>query len=92
MLVALGLETTNNDWDLGRLIETGSFEQSKVQKTNDGTWLIDNCAENNLNCGNFTYQEDAQAVYEQCLDGGEDVHRLDGDGDGVVCESLPSKE
>ncbi|WP_198668081.1 thermonuclease family protein [Saliphagus sp. LR7] len=38
------------------------------------------------NCGDFETQEQAQAV----LDGESgDPHGLDGDGDGVACESLP---
>ena len=40
------------------------------------------------NCGNFTYQEEAQAVYDQDK---SDPNRLDGDdNDGRACESLPS--
>jgi len=45
------------------------------------------CSSNVYNCGDFTTQEEAQAVFDYC--GPEDVHRLDNDGDGVVCESLP---
>ena len=36
MLVALGLEVSGNDWNLGKLIETGSFEESKIEKTEGG--------------------------------------------------------
>lgn len=91
LLVALGLEASGNDWDLGKLLKTGSFEQSKVGQTKDGNWLLDNCGADDLNCANFTYQEDAQAIYEECAAGGQDVYRLDGDKDGVVCEMLPLK-
>ena len=38
-------------------------------------------------CGDFTSQTEAQAFYEAAGPG--DPHRLDGDGNGVVCESLP---
>ena len=38
-------------------------------------------------CGDFATQAEAQAFYEQA--GPADPHRLDGDGDGRVCESLP---
>ena len=42
------------------------------------------------NCGDFELQVQAQAVYDICVDqGAGDVHRLDSDGDGEVCESLP---
>lgn len=42
-----------------------------------------------LNCANFTYQEDAQAVYDQNT---SDPNGLDGDdNDGLACESLPRR-
>ncbi len=48
------------------------------------------CERNAHNCGDFPTQSAAQACYDYCLTiTGEDIHRLDGGGDGVVCESLP---
>ncbi|WP_308431746.1 excalibur calcium-binding domain-containing protein [Amycolatopsis acidiphila] len=41
-----------------------------------------------LNCSDFTYQEDAQAVYNQDP---RDPNNLDADNDGIACESLPHK-
>ncbi len=38
-------------------------------------------------CGEFTSQDEAQAFFEAA--GAGDPHRLDSDGDGVACESLP---
>ncbi len=38
-------------------------------------------------CGDFSTQTEAQAFFEAA--GPTDPHRLDSDGDGVVCESLP---
>ena len=38
-------------------------------------------------CGDFSSQTEAQAFFEAA--GAGDPHRLDSDGDGVVCESLP---
>jgi len=38
-------------------------------------------------CGDFSTQTEAQAFFE--ASGPSDPHRLDSDGDGVVCESLP---
>lgn len=46
-----------------------------------------NCSSDVYNCGDFTTQAQAQAVFDYC--GPEDVHNLDNDGDGEVCESLP---
>ena len=48
------------------------------------------CAKNRYNCADFSAQTEAQACFDYCWDEvGEDVHRLDGGGDGLVCESLP---
>lgn len=44
------------------------------------------CSSDVYNCGDFETQEEAQDVFDIC--GPEDVHRLDSDGDGVVCEGL----
>jgi micrococcal nuclease len=40
-------------------------------------------------CGDFPSWKDAQAFYEAAGGPGRDPHRLDRDGDGVACESLP---
>lgn len=48
------------------------------------------CGGNIYNCGDFTYQCEAQHCYDYCVaQGAGDIHRLDRDNDGVVCESLP---
>ena len=39
-------------------------------------------------CGDFTYQEEAQAVFD-AVPG--DPNRLDADNDGIACEELPSR-
>lgn len=43
-------------------------------------------ADGDYDCGHFDTQAQAQYVYEQDT---SDPHRLDGDADGVACESLP---
>lgn len=48
------------------------------------------CSGNLHNCSDFKTHAEAQACYEHCLRiTGKDVHRLDGNGDGKACESLP---
>ena len=92
LLLALGLEVSGTDWDLGKLIQTGSFEESKVEKTEGGHWLIgEECQKEQLNCDNFEYQQDAQDLFEKCGGLENDIHGLDGDNDGLVCEALPAK-
>jgi len=44
-----------------------------------------NCESDTYNCGDFETQAEAQEVLEYC---GDDVHRLDADGNGLACESL----
>jgi len=41
------------------------------------------------NCGDFSTQAEAQAFFESEGGPSADLHRLDGDGDGRVCVSLP---
>ena len=92
LLVALGLEVTNNDYDMGKLIETKSFSESKIKRDENGNLLIGaicNDPDFDYNCSDFETQQEAQAVMEECGGLGKDVHGLDGDGDGIACESLP---
>ena len=48
------------------------------------------CASNLYDCKHFATQQEAQAMYKQCiLEKGVDVHHLDGDSDGKACEWNP---
>lgn len=48
------------------------------------------CANNSYNCGDFKTHIEAQNLYSCCMQKvGSDIHRLDADKDGQVCESLP---
>ena len=48
------------------------------------------CSGNIYNCSDFSTHAAAQSCYEYCLSlGVGDIHRLDGDNDGIACESLP---
>jgi len=47
------------------------------------------CSSNIYNCSDFSTHAEAQAVYEACGGVNNDVHELDRDKDGLVCESLP---
>ncbi|NCP67347.1 hypothetical protein GW756_04325 [bacterium] len=88
VLVAFGLELSGTDMDLGKLIETGSVKESMITKTESGMWLINECEKKeNFNCDNFAYQEEAQTLFEECGGIENDVHGLDRDKDGIVCEA-----
>jgi len=46
------------------------------------------CDSNFYNCDDFLTHAQAQEVFEYCGGPSNDIHRLDGDDDGVACESL----
>lgn len=93
LLGAFGMEMTGNDYDVQKLVETGSFAESKLDQTSDGTWIYsDDCGKEMFNCSNFSTQAEAQELFESCGGLNEDVHGLDRDKDGIVCEALPKGE
>jgi len=47
------------------------------------------CSSNAYNCSDFKTHAEAQAVFEYCGGVDNDIHKLDSDGDGQSCESLP---
>lgn len=47
------------------------------------------CSGDVYDCTYFFSQAEAQQCYEYCLPNAGDIHRLDEDGDGVACPSLP---
>lgn len=104
MLGALGMEIYDYDLDLGKLWETGSLSESRVESVTDDNGdtirLVGSCVKADVNCDNFATQGDAQAMYEKCAAEIEannevtdakslDIYGLDRDKDGIVCEALP---
>ncbi|MFC1613335.1 thermonuclease family protein [Patescibacteria group bacterium] len=47
------------------------------------------CSYNKYNCGDFKTHDEAQELYDCCGGASNDIHKLDSDGDGEPCESLP---
>ncbi len=67
--------------------QRGLWGQSEMHGLPPG---CDTCSKNSYDCKDFDSQSAAQACHNYCMKlAGEDVHHLDGGGDGVVCESLP---
>lgn len=100
LLAAFGLEASQNDWDLGKLWETGSFQESKVTRDTEGNILFDKLGNittdsekgkkaDDYNCDDFSTQPEAQTFFEKVGGTKRDVNRLDGNKDGQACESLP---
>ena len=103
LLAALGLEVSQNDFDLGKLIQTRSLQESKVSRDQSGNVLYDMLGNittdssagkqaDDYNCDDFATQPQAQAFFEKVGGVGNDLNRLDGDKDGQACESLPKKQ
>lgn len=97
---ALGLEISQNDWDLQTLWETRSFNQAKISRDVEGNLLFDKMGNivtdssqgkgaDEYNCDDFDTQAEAQTFFERVGGVSNDINRLDGDKDGEACESLP---
>ena len=48
-----------------------------------------NCTGPDLDCGEFGSHNQAQACFDYCFPQYGDIFNLDGDGNGLACESLP---
>lgn len=98
LLGALGLEVSGTDLDLGTLINGGSMKDATMQRDDNGNLtgltmgqVCGNDQQDEYNCDDFATQPEAQAKMDECLANGKDVNRLDGDKDGIACESLPKE-
>lgn len=100
LVAALGLEVSKTDFDMQKLIQTGSFQESKVSRDTAGNILFDKLGNittdstmgkksDEYNCSDFTTQPEAQAFFEKVGGTKNDVNRLDGNKDGVACQDLP---
>ncbi len=94
LLTALGLEVSNNDYDLGKILEGSSWKDAKVMRDKDGNVVTDGSGKytNDYNCDDFDSQDQAQRFFDKVkADTGEDPNRLDGDKDTMACEQLPKE-
>ncbi len=90
LLAAFGLEASNNDWDLGKLMSGSTLEEAKVMRDIDGN-VVESGGKytDEYNCSDFKTQEQAQKFFKNAGGPSQDVNGLDGDNDGIACESLP---
>ena len=98
--IGLGLEVTNNDIDLGKLIETKSLSASRVLRDKEGNVVSDADIKtgtrigkytDEYNCADFKTQVEAQKFFMNAGGVSGDTNRLDGNKDGSACTALPSK-
>lgn len=93
LAAAFGLEATNNDWDLGKLLSGSSWEEAKVMRDKEGNVVTSGGKyTDEYNCEDFDTQEEAQRFFDKAGGVSEDTNRLDGDKDGVACEALPQEK
>ncbi len=111
LLGALGLEVTNNDFDLGAVMNGQPVSETKILRDEQGNLKqnengefvtrvmrdkLGNVVSENgkytdeYNCEDFETQQESQAFFKKAGGPHKDVNRLDGDNDGVACESLPA--
>jgi hypothetical protein len=89
------MESKNTDYDVKKLVQTGSFEKAKLKRDENGSLVnieeFCNSKEIDYNCSDFKNQVEAMEVYNKCKSVGKDMdaYGLDRDKDGKVCESLP---
>ncbi len=100
LLIALGLEVAQKDFDVQKLIQTKSFKESQVSRDQKGNILFDKLGNittdttkgktaDAYNCSDFATQPEAQTFFQKVGGIGHDINRLDGNKDGEACESLP---
>lgn len=91
LLGAFGLEATNNDWDLGKLLSGSSMSEAKVMRDKEGNVVTGGGKyTDEYNCNDFASQTQAQKFFTNAGGLSADTNRLDGDKDGNACESLPA--
>jgi hypothetical protein len=98
LLGAFGLEASNTDFDMGKLLSGNSLQDSKVARDASGNVMRDKSGKvvtsggkytNEYNCDDFKTLEEAQTFFKNAGGTSKDTNRLDGDKDGNACESLP---
>jgi hypothetical protein len=91
---ALGMEATETDYDVGKLIKGEGLANSKVLRDKEGNVVTDPAlgkATDEYNCDDFKSQPESQRFFVKAGGKSNDMNRLDGDKDGNACESLPMR-
>jgi len=82
-----GYYTCSNSCPSGQVCSSGACTTPAPPVADTTTCY---CESNKYNCSDFKTHQVAQALFDCCkLQKGKDVHGLDGDNDGVACETLP---
>lgn len=93
LLAAFGLESSNTDWDLGKLLSGSSLDEARVMRDIEGNVVSSGGKyTDEYNCDDFKTWEEAQKFFKNAGGPSQDVNGLDGDNDGEACESLPKEK
>lgn len=89
-------DTRDDQGEAAPQAEAAQEESEDAEPVEDGASTEDDAAEGTAaqaadrDCPSFTFQEDAQKVFDE--NGGNNFDGLDADGNGVACQNLPSRE
>jgi len=102
-VAVLWVDLVSYEVDLKTLWDTWSIDESRKTYSSGWVALLWDCSvKNDLNCEHFETQDEAQSMYQRCMNKileynkdvtdavNLDVYGLDGDKDGTVCEHLPA--
>lgn len=93
LAAAFGLEATNNDWDLGKLMSGSTPQEAKVMRDKEGNVVTAGGKyTDEYNCADFSTQPEAQKFFDNAGGVSKDTNRLDGDKDAIACEDLPKSK
>lgn len=93
LAAAFGLESCNNDWDLGKLLSGSTPQEAKVMRDKEGNVVTTGGKyTNEYNCDDFSTQNEAQRFFVKAGGPSDDVNGLDGDNNGVACQALPEEK
>jgi hypothetical protein len=90
MTAALGMEVSKTDIDLSTMTKVFRDKEGNVVSEADvKAGKVVGKATDEYNCDDFKTQGEAQAFYDKAGGVTKDTNRLDGDKNGVACQSLP---
>jgi len=93
LLGAFGLEASNNDWDLGKLLSGSTPTEAKVMRDKEGNVVTSGGKyTDEYNCDDFSTQDEAQRFFIKAGGPNKDVNSLDGDNNGIACQALPKEK
>ena len=93
LAATFGLESCNNDWDLGKLLSGSTPSEAKVMRDKEGNVVTSGGKfTDEYNCDDFSAQDEAQRFFVKAGGPNDDVNGLDGDNNGVACQALPEEK